>query len=540
MDTADLTSAIVGSKSGFLGSLMNLHFLLALLTSLTPYGVTNSLATPQVKSPPKVEKKTTMAISQPNDFEMVTPHYIRVNHPSGLVQLAKQVKGGAAERAHLEQLVGPRFAETLMNSNLDAVSSGGKRGDRTGPLTTRHELHRTLHLPVQLTPLDYYPSRILCDKMVPDVVQPAAQYVTSPIDGTITASVVPSTSNGNNATFWIAQIQSLTGIVKNGVEQIDQTSTSNTLPIKAGECCVVSLQLGGYVGTFTADLHLNCTGPAGNWSLVVPMKMVVSKANEQTVQIVGYNPQISAFRGQPFKVQFKVKAVNFRKPFFCFVSAPVGGGLAETTDPTLSQFYVKDNKEMLVSIPCTCASNAPIADYVDFTQMIRTDSGMHAVVFATVNVSPYQLAFRCKENLTCTYDPGIYVPFGSPGYFSQTWLNPEVIIDGTGHFAFLGQESDNSGNAWALNPSWVPGTGVWFVNHSQNLGTRNFGSYDKIVGTSNWIRNNWELIFTGQEKMVFYYALSTEAADFHGNLPPLNKQGEFTWPWKTPVTIHKW
>jgi len=474
------------------------------------------------------------------DFQVVTHNYLWMKHPTALAQIAAQVKAGKADRAHLDQLVGHSFAETLLGSNLASLPSGAKRGDLAAVLPDKAEFIRRLALPIVLKPTDYFPGKINCDKMVPDIPQASSVYVTSPIEGTITASIDEPASEKAKASFYINQMETLTGVVKNGADVVDQVSKDNVnLPTKAGQVSIMSLVFVSYTGSFSADLHLSCTGPAGKWSVVVPIKIVCAKNNDQTVQLVGYNPHVSAFRGQPFNVTFKVKPVNFRKPFFCFVTSPKTGGLAPTSDPAKNQFYVKDDKEMTVTIPCTCSDTAPDADYVDFTQMIRADNGMTSVVYTNVTVAPYQRAYYSGD-LTSIYDAPIYVPFGDPGSFSQTWMNPEVVIDGTGRFAFLGQESDDKGHIWNLNPNWPVAIGVYFIEWSQNLGYQNFGSYDQLTGKSAWIRDNWQAIYTGTDRIVFYNADATEWKYFNGSLPPMNVKGQFTWPWPTPVTIRQW
>ncbi|HLK15150.1 MAG TPA: hypothetical protein VKT78_10120, partial [Fimbriimonadaceae bacterium] len=312
---------------------------------------------------------------------VISPHYLRMLHPNALALLAKQVKSGGGDRAQLERLAGPSFAAKLLGADLSLVQVPEKRGKQTAKLALGANLLRSLQLPTQLSPEDYAPKQLDYEKMVPDVIQSGNVYVTSPIEGTVTVSVVATGSTKSTAPFYYTQMQSYTGVVKNGQYVVDQTTAAPTMPIKSGQMFTILMQFGADVGVYTADLHVNCSGPSGSWSAVVPMKLNSSHANDYSVQMVGYNPHVAAFPGRPFNVSFTVKPVNFRKPFFVFVKAPTSNGLAESTDPVATQFYVKSNAQMTVTIPCTCASNAKIQDFVDFTQMLVADNNRSSVVF---------------------------------------------------------------------------------------------------------------------------------------------------------------
>lgn len=494
----------------------------------------------QAQTPPSKGRSSATLVDAGEPI-VVTHHYLWMHHPVALAQLAKQVKGGAADRGQLERLVGPSFAEILLNANLSTVPEAERHG-KTGRVAINDlGFLRGLQWPTALSSKDYAPKKLNLDKMVPDVVQAANEYVTSPIDGTVTASIVPSAASQGKATFWIAQLQSYTGIIKGDSEVPDQTSTGNTLPIKAGQNFIVSMQFAAYAGTYSGDLHLDCAGPNGSWSVVIPITMNVSSSNDYGVQLVGYNPQVTAFPGRPFNVTFTVKPINFRKPFFCFVKGPTTQGLAESTDPTLTQFYVKSSAPMKVTIACTCAPNAPIQDYVDFTQMITADNNRSSVVYTNVSVVPYQITWHCHD-LQSSYTAPLFNSFGAPGSFSETWLSPELVVDGLGNFTFLGKETDGSGSSWNFNPKWsTQDMGAWFSYNDQTQGPTNYGSYNQISGVSQWLKKNWEMIFTGKAKLHFWYAPGPEAQYFDGNMPPLDKHGVFVMPLNgNNITIHKW
>ncbi|HLK14723.1 MAG TPA: hypothetical protein VKT78_07960, partial [Fimbriimonadaceae bacterium] len=152
----------------------------------------------------------------------------------------------------------------------------------------------------------------------------------------------------------------------------------------------------------------------------------------------------------------------------------------------------------------------------------------------------YQITWHTNGNLWSQYTAGWPKPFGSPDSYIFTWENPGVVIDGLGNFTFLGQESDGMGDVYNFNPKWPQDMGAYFVYHSQAQGTVNYGSYNQISGHSSWVQKNWELIFTGQVHLAFWYAPATLTKNFGGNDPPLN-HGVFTLPFGSgPLTIHEW
>lgn len=458
----------------------------------------------------------------------VTPGFVRMHHPEALAALALKVSKGNASKATLVNLAGPTLADSLLKSNLNAL---------TGPKRTNLELKglgALLNLPTQLAGADYNPHAVTYSNLIPGETQQESLSFTSPVEGTVTATV---SANGDK--FQVEQLQSLTGEAFFGnqgtIMAPDQTTTGAPLPVKAGQQFTILMKFGAATaGTYAANLNVACSSANGGWQVTLPLKIVVSPNNNYKAAYTGFNPTIVTFPSRKFTLTIPITPLNYRAPFSATIQCTGPAGIKISDTPV----HFNSAKPVNVTIHGDCEVGTQVQENAIIAGLISSDDNLKSLFWIQCDICPeaIQVSFGDIESY---YHVSGFQTFGSVGSFDETWKNPAVVFEGDGHFTFLGTCRDNGQGATYPLSSFLqePGIplGVFLVDRH---GVRH-GSYNQLEGYSTWVRDNWDDVSNGRLKAGAYFIVGQMRKYYDGNLPPLD-HGAFTLPLKQPIVVTRW
>ncbi len=472
--------------------------------------------------------------------QLITPAYMRMHHPEFLADLARRVSIGTAPKSSLINVAGANFTESLLSSNLRALPAPAKRGVIVSKVPELRAIYNFLGMPVAEQPGDYSPHSIEYDTMIPNEKETRSVNIMSRIDGTVAASITKFPGN-----FKILLMQSYNGLAPNqdGPLPVDLTSTNGTLAVTGGQNLSVVVQVGSATsGTFTADLHLVCNGNSVNagqfWTLDIPLKIIVNDSFNYRAEYEGYNPQLLAFPGHNFSYQVKVTPINYKGPFNATLTTNAYGGL--TAQPTTIHFG--SNASVTATINCMCAAGSEIQDNVIMGTIIKSDNNESTLFWTQVDVVPFQMKVD-YGTYSSNYNVSGYQSFGSVGSYQMTWSNATVLFDGTGNYQLLGTVTGTGGNGAESEPAsaytslgWQPDFGVYMADYQGHF----HGSYNQVSGNTHFIVSMWDDFVKGRIKSGIWFQPAHDTKYYNGNLPPIDKNGNFTAFEGVNIPIQHW